>query len=510
MNQPKNGQNCSFYHCLVGTNNSLIHTRQIETSLEDALATGSWVDIAPLVPSVLSSEDAKILLESALHKKNIGKNSHIFADTVLVTRALLDTVQQSLVDLMAERAAKDVASKKYERLFVGKAAERLDMSEEIVDKKEERRKKAAGGKAGGGTQGRETKTKATKKKYGKAGKRADDGSDESGGEDDAKGARKAGASGGGVEFMTRKELEEKVSSISLLEDCPEELFEEIAAHLYGGLTSKYKAVLFEKYQSSLLANVHDKRKSHSALQECCNVAISALRNFEKGLSAFDGADRRNLERHLAKTLCTDLVNSVFVYVRNENGASGPEDLNADQRLKVIADLPKSTAEPLLQVHRALAAAASVSTGDGSGGGVAKFLETFEENCDGAAAVFIKKPDKKKDKNFVFAHRQALSEKLATCSDPALALHLAVTILFAVFTGSVVHASGKFVPAILGHVVSLKLLAEDDEKLLEDFQKRVLDSLSGDSSSASEELLEMLPRLKEVANNARKSGAKCDT
>ena len=486
--------------------------QQIETSLEDALATGSWVDVAPLLPSVLSNEDARILLESALQKKNLGKNSHIFADTVLVTQPLLDTVQQSFVDLMSERAAKDVESKKYEKLFVGKGAERLDLSEEIVDKKEERRKKAAAGKAGGGAQGRETKTKATKKKYGKASKRADDWSDESGGEDDAKGTRKGGAGGGvggggGVEFMTRKELEEKISSISLLEECPEELFEELASHLYGGLTSKYKAVLFEKYQSSLLATVHDKRKSHSALQECCNAAVSSIRNFEKGLSAFEGADRRNLEKHLAKTLCADLVNSVFVYVRNENGnANGPDDLNADQRMKVIADLPKSTAEPLLQVHKALAAAAASAS---DGGGVAKFLETFEENCEAAVDVFIKKPDKKKDKNFVFAHRQALSEKLATCSDPALALHLAVTILFAVFTGSVVHASGKFVPAILGHVVSLKLMSEEDEKLLEDFQKRVLESLSGDNSAASEELLEMLPRMKEVANNARKSGAKAD-
>ena len=459
------------------------------------------------MPSILSNEDAKILLESALQKKNLGKNSHIFADTVLVTQPLLDTVQQSFVDLMAERAAKDVEGKKYEKLFVGKGAERLDLSEEVVDKKEERRKKAAGGKAGGGAQGRETKTKSTKKKYGKASKRADDWSDESGGEDDAKGARKVGGAsvgGGGVEFMTRKELEDKISTISLLEDCPEELFEELAAHMHGALTSRYKAVLFEKYQSSLLANVHDKRKSHSALQECCNAAVSSIRSFEKGLAAFEGADRRNLERHLAKTLCTDLVNSVFVYVRNENGASGPDDLNADQRMKVIADLPKSTAEPLLQVHKALAAAPA-----GDSGGVAKFLETFEENCDGAVDVFIKKPDKKKDKNFVFTHRQALSEKLATCSDPALALHLAVTILFAVFTGSVVHASGKFVPAILSHVVSLKLLSEEDEKLLENFQKRVLESLGGDNSSASEELMEMLPRLKEVANKARKSGVKSD-
>ena len=43
----------------------------------------------PLLPSVLSNEDAKILLESALHKKNLGKNSHIFADTVLVTHCMM-------------------------------------------------------------------------------------------------------------------------------------------------------------------------------------------------------------------------------------------------------------------------------------------------------------------------------------------------------------------------------------------------------------------------------------
>lgn len=40
------------------------------------------------------------------------------------------------------------------------------------DKKEDRRKRAAGGKSGGGTQGRETKTKATKHKGGRGKKQA--------------------------------------------------------------------------------------------------------------------------------------------------------------------------------------------------------------------------------------------------------------------------------------------------------------------------------------------------
>lgn len=77
-------------------------------------------------------------------------------------------VEESFKPLIEEQAKKDIESKKYEKILShANSADKLDLGDDKMDKKEERRKKAAAGKGGGGTQGRETKTKSTKKKYGK-------------------------------------------------------------------------------------------------------------------------------------------------------------------------------------------------------------------------------------------------------------------------------------------------------------------------------------------------------
>ena len=478
---------------------------QIESSLEDAFATGSWIDICPLIPSVLSSEDGKILLESALKAKKLDKTCHVFADTVMLTQDLLAKVEESFVDLMKDQAKKDMDSKKYEKLFTGaaKGQDKLDLGDELLDKKEERRKRAAGGKAGGGAQGRETKTKSTKKKHGGRAAKRDDWSDDSNGEDDAPKKDSKDANKGKVEFMTRKELEEKLSSVTQLQECPEELFGQLAGRLHPGLTAKYKSVLFEQYQSSLLANVHDKRKAHSELQEKCNTAVSMIRLFEKGAALFEGAERKNLEKHLLKTLCTDILNSVFVYVRNEHGlnkGAGTGDLSQEQRVKILSDVPKEIGEPLLVMHKLLTAADS---------SVVNFLDAFESGCDKAVDVFVKKADKKKDRQLIFGHRQTLSEQLSVCNEPALALHLTVMVLFTIFNGNILHASGKFVPTILLKVVSAQILKPEDAELLETFQKKVMETLGGNANDVKEELMEMLPKLKNVAASAKKSGTKTE-
>jgi hypothetical protein len=42
---------------------------------------------------------------------------------------------------------------------------------------------------------------------------------------------------------------------------------------------------------------------------------------------------------------------------------------------------------------------------------------------------IKKPDKKRERQILFGHRQQLTEQLISCTDPALSLHLASILLF---------------------------------------------------------------------------------
>lgn len=114
---------------------------------------------------------------------------------------------------------------------------------EKKDKKEERRKKANEGKAGGGAQvramkyskhhrsdfisfpkGRETKTKATKKKYSKG---RNDSDDEF--EDDTVASSSSG--GAEIEFMSTNEIKKVLGKKENLSDASEEFVEEIAARL---------------------------------------------------------------------------------------------------------------------------------------------------------------------------------------------------------------------------------------------------------------------------------------
>ena len=91
-----------------------------------------------------------------------------------------------------------------------------------------------------------------------------------------------------------------------------------------------------------------------------------------------------------------------------------QDLNVDQRNKLIGQLPKDTAQPLANLNKCLDK-------------VQDFLTSNEDSppCD----ISLKKTDRKKDRQVVFNHRQNLMQQIENCSDPALTLHLAVLILF---------------------------------------------------------------------------------
>ena len=60
--------------------------------------------------------------------------------------------------------------------------------------------------------------------------------------------------------------------------------------------------------------------------------------------------------------------------------------------------------------------------------VVEFL-TQAENLAAEMQILIKKADKKKDKQLLQSHRAALIEKLQLEEDPAILLHLAVSLAF---------------------------------------------------------------------------------
>lgn len=82
-----------------------------------------------------------------------------------------------------------------------------------------------GGKTGGGAQGRESKTKSTKKKGPRGRDHGDDSDDDGVTTAAAKGRQE-------IAFLSLQEMEEKLQEREGLKDCPEEFTSAIAAQLY--------------------------------------------------------------------------------------------------------------------------------------------------------------------------------------------------------------------------------------------------------------------------------------
>ena len=145
-------------------------------------------------------------------------------------------------------------------------------------------------------------------------------------------------------------------------------------------------------------------------------------------------------------------------------------------------MPKDISESALKIHKSL-----------GGNSITEFISTFEAQVGTFCAVMLKKPDKKKDRQILFGHRQSLLEQVGSCSEPALGLHLSALYIFQHLTGCMLHASGKFVPLIIEHLEQSEgVLAPDQIKTLQTQQALGLTSL--DKSKDEEALQQVMAEL----------------
>ena len=456
------------------------------------------------MPSILSEKDANLLLQRILatstKKRSSNVNGIILAETVVTCQAFLDRLIEPFKANVTEKATKVVNNGEYGKAIKEHATNndsKFDYSlSEQVDKKEERRKKAAGGSKGGGTQGREGKTKSTKKKGGgnKRGGRRDsfDSDDEEFSTHAKKGNTKSEkSSNSALMFMTVSEVEAALKNISVLQDACDELFEAIAIQIQPTLSKLYNETVSDIYRSSLTASLQKKKKSHVEFQEKTTALVDSIRLFEKGLSSFeDGSDKSALEKYLIKSLCTELVNGVFYQLVSDHDihVDQSKELNHDQRVKLLGQLPKDISDHLVIINKAL-----------NSNKVEDFVHTLEDHLADACDVLIRKIDKKKDRQTQFHHRQSLMDQIQTCQEPATIMLLVCLVIFQLQTGNMLHASGKFVPIIVKQISPQ--LDNTEKELLQNYQDLIMKqfSASTDEKSQIQQQLENLSKdVKEIA------------
>ncbi|GBL86155.1 E3 UFM1-protein ligase 1 [Araneus ventricosus] len=91
--------------CCVGKN--IIN--QVEAALEEALNSGTWVDIMPILPSIFTTEDCHGIIGAVTKNfAKLGSVVHVYGDSILVSDPLIVNCEKSF-DTIMETKAKEVS-----------------------------------------------------------------------------------------------------------------------------------------------------------------------------------------------------------------------------------------------------------------------------------------------------------------------------------------------------------------------------------------------------------------
>ncbi|XP_052542293.1 E3 UFM1-protein ligase 1 isoform X2 [Tympanuchus pallidicinctus] len=415
---------------------------RVEASVDEVISSGSWIDVATLLPSSLSVEDVGILLQQVMRSLNKNSSSLVFSDTIVVSENFLSSCTDLFSDMMKQKAEKEMKNSPVHLITEEDLKQSYVLENSYAnkkDKKDERRKKATEGsgstRGGGGGNAREIKIKKTKKK----GRKDADSDEES--QTTSTGRNKQLE----FHFMSQEEMQDVLKTH--LQDCPEELITELAEHLMRPLTKSYQEVVRSVFTSSTSSSGASRRQTMKDLQEEFSNMYNNIRLFEKGTKYFTDETQTNLAKHLLKTVCTDITNLIFNFLASDS-------------MMTTENYSSITSESLEDFL--------------------SYLDTAADICD----IMVKKGDKKKERQVLFQHRQALIEQLKVTEDPALVLHLTSVLLFQFSTHCMLHAPGRSVPQIINFLSSK--IPEDQHSLLIKYQGLVVKQLISQSKKAEQE------------------------
>eukprot|EP00063_Salmo_salar_P085630 XP_014060465.1 PREDICTED: E3 UFM1-protein ligase 1-like [Salmo salar] len=445
---------------------------QVEASVEEAVNSATWTDVQPILPSCLSMEDVGIIINEAMRKTNVQSTARILGDTVVVSDKFISNCLSLFDEAMQHKALKEVKNNPVFLITEDDLKQGYMMTENTAPSKKEkreaeRRKKTTEGSGckggGGGCNAREVRIRKTKKKG-----RRDDDSDE-----EAAVTPQNRNKPTEVPFMSLEEI------AAVLEgqvcDCPEEILSELAEHLVRPLTKTYQEVVRTVFMSSTSSTTGvTKKRSVKDFQEELSNLYNNIRLFEKGTKLFSDETQVLIAKHVLKTVCTDVTNILVNFMAAElmMSAENPSSITNEVRVKILGKLPEETKVPLMKVHNCLNG---------------KTIEDFLTNIETAVEVcgfMLKKGDKKRERQALFLHRQALIEQLKDTEDPALILHLTSVLLFQASTHCMLHAPGRCVPQIIGTLVGR--ISEEQHRLLTGYQALVVKQLVSQSQGKKQE------------------------
>ncbi|CAF1075174.1 unnamed protein product [Adineta steineri] len=190
-----------------------------------------------------------------------------------------------------------------------------------------------------------------------------------------------------------------------------------------------------------------------------------------------------LQRHLIRSLCADMCDNIIREL-DTSASSKTGQLSIEERNKIIQKMSEPNRSHLSKVNESL-----------NGKNVETTLSRLEDAANELLQLSLKRPTKKNEKDLTLDIREKLKAKLTDEQDPAMILHLAITLLFyGIHAGRFVHAPGKAVPSLIKYLS--KSLPNNINQRLQEMQEYVIQqSTTGTSSTQlSNEKIEFIKKL----------------
>ncbi|GAB4816872.1 hypothetical protein N2152v2_003918 [Parachlorella kessleri] len=475
---------------------------QVEACAEEALQAGSWCDVQPVLPSILSTSDAAALLGRCLPRLQQpagggAGQARILSGTVIMAPSFLDSIREVLLE-EARQAAEDAHRK-----------QQGGAGQQGAPQGGEAAKGPSTQKPGGAAESDDDDDWSTGKGKGKKGK-----AKKGGKALPAKSAGKQGKAGkpqqaqqddtpAAASILTVGALAQRITSLHPDVEgagADGELASDLATELRPAVVAEYERAL----HAIFTAGAERRRRLREAAGAALDVAHQRLQLYAHGAQLFvdDESTSATLDRHLLRSAAADCMDALLRYLaadlaldegqeaqqqQGEAGGQGP--LSPGDRATIVKQLGPDV-KP----------AASAALEKLGGSSLEAFVSEFDAAAE-AAGLRLRKLDKKAERSRVAEQQRAWQAQLAAEGDPSAALLLLVPCLLAKHEGRVVSLPGR---ALGAAVERLKpSLPEHSYTLLSDFHSAVVEQLKvqgqeQEGSRGSEQLQLLMEAAKQLA------------
>ncbi|CAF3179524.1 unnamed protein product [Rotaria sp. Silwood2] len=270
-------------------------------------------------------------------------------------------------------------------------------------------------------------------------------------------------------------------------------FSELIHNLHSTKSRQYLDLFIQRVKESF--KLKENETSHDTtrktemknIQETLKQLHGNICIFSRSIEQLIADNETNLadtlQRHLIRSLCSDMCD-VIIREIDTSASAKTGQLSIEERNKIIQKMPESTRNHLSKVNESL-----------NGKNAETTLTRLEDAAGELLQIILKRPNKKTEKDLILDIREKLKAKLTDEQDPAMILHLTITLLFyAVNNGRLIHAPGKAVPTLIKFLS--KTLPSNINQRLYEMQEFVIQQSTAEVASTQlpNEKIEFIKKL----------------